>query len=213
MRRYGLGKRRAHFHFIHIPKNAGQSVRDALCLQKDVSLSEPYHYRYVDIVDAAGRGLKYFAVIRNPWSRTASRYQFARQNAANWPTDDPRRLFIENASFDDFVRQQKILPIPEHPGQPWMGPLNSWFNQFEWIRDERGTVACDCLRMENLDDDLPAYLGRPIDLRRRNVTQNRYDYRSMYTDNLADIVARTFQDDIEYFGFDFASPATRNIFG
>jgi hypothetical protein len=212
IRRYWHDKRHARFHFIHIPKNAGQSVRDALYLQRDVSLSEPFHYRYVDIADKVGRDLKFFAVIRNPWSRTASRYHFARQNSARWPADDPRRQFIVDATFADFVRQQKILPIPEHPGQPWMGPLNSWFNQLEWIRDERGTVVCDCLRMEKLDQDICAYLDRPIDLRRRNVTRARYDYRSMFTAELVDIVARLFRDDIEYFGFGFESPATRNCF-
>ena len=95
IRRFRYDPLRAQFHFIHIPKNAGESVRDALLLQQDVSLSEPYHYRYVDIADRVGRHLKFFAVIRNPWSRTASRYHFARQNAAHWPTNDPRRLDSE----------------------------------------------------------------------------------------------------------------------
>jgi hypothetical protein len=212
IRRFRYDPLRARFHFIHIPKNAGQSVRDALLLQRDVSLSEPYHYRYVDIADRVGRHLQFFAVIRNPWSRTASRYHFARQNAAHWPANDPRRLFIAGASFEDYVRQRPILPIPEHPGQPWMGPLSSWFNQLDWIRDERGHVACDCLRMEMLDSDLDAYLGRSLRLRRRNVTQERYDYRSMYTDELAEIVARLFRDDIEHFGFEFEKPAARNTF-
>jgi len=212
VRQYWHTKRHARFHFIHIPKNAGQSVRDALYLQRDVSLSEPFHYRYVDIADKVGRDLKFFAVIRNPWSRTASRYNFARQTAQRWPTDDPRREFMANASFAEFVQQQRILPIPEHPGQPWMGPLSSWFNQLQWIRDERGVVVCDCLRMESLDNDLCAYLERPIDLRHRNVTKASYDYRSMYTDELVEIVARSFREDIDFFGFSFEGPAIRNIF-
>jgi hypothetical protein len=212
IRRLRYDPRRARFHFIHIPKNAGQSVRDALSLQRDVSLSDPYHYRYVDVADRVGRHLVFFAVVRNPWSRTASRYHFAKQNAARWAENDPRRLYIANASFDDFVRQHRILPIPEHPGKPWMGPLSSWFNQLDWIRDEQGSVACSCLRMEYLRADLEAFLGRRIGLRHRNVTQERYDYRSMYTDELAEIVAQLFQDDIVHFGFEFAGTATRNTF-
>ncbi len=205
-------RRFAKHHFIHIPKNAGEAVRDALFLRRDVSLSSPYHYRYVDIADRVGRDLRFFAIIRNPWSRTASRYHFAHQNAAQWSADDPRRRFIEKASFADFVRQQEILPIPEHPNQPWMGPLSSWFNQLEWIRDERGRVACHCLRMENLNEDLDLYFGERIALRSRNVTQAKYDYRSMYTDELADIVGTTFRDDIEHFGFRFDASAARNVF-
>jgi hypothetical protein len=129
IRRIRFDPDRARYHFIHIPKNAGQSVRDALYLQGDVSLSNPYHYRYIDIADQAGRHLKYFAVVRNPWSRTASRFYFGKQNAERWPENDPRRQFIATATFADFVRERRFLPIPEHPGQPWMGPLSSWFNQ------------------------------------------------------------------------------------
>ena len=33
----------------------------------------------------------------------------------------------------------------------------------------------------------------------------------MYNDELTEIVAETFRDDIEHFGFSFDGPATRNI--
>lgn len=94
-----------------------------------------------------------------------------------------------------------------------MGPLSSWLNQLEWIRDTGGTVRCDCLRMEHLEGDLRSYLNRPIRFVRRNVTQTTYDYREMYTDELAEIVNNVFRDDIEYFGFAFQGAATRNVFG
>ena len=199
------------YHFIHIPKNGGVSVRRALRRIRYVSVSKPYHYRYVDIADKVGRELQFFCIVRNPWSRTASRYEFARQSSIKWPHDDPRRIYISKATFEDFVRDQRKLPIPKHPEQPWMGPMNSWFNHLEWITDEEGKVACDCLRLENLTDDLEEYFQRKIDLPRRNVTRKQYDYRAMYSDELAEIVATTFEDDIEYFGFDFESAATRNI--
>jgi hypothetical protein len=212
IRKHWIGAGRPKYHFIHIPKNAGQSVRDALYLQPDISLSEPYHYRYVDIADTVGRDLRFFAVVRNPWSRTASRFHFGKQNAERWPADDPRRLFISKATFADFVKEQRFLPIPEHPGQPWMGPLSSWFNQLEWIRDDTGVIRCVCMRFECLNDDLRSFLGRPIELGRRNVTRNKYDYRSMYSDELAEIVANLFREDVEHFGFSFDGPATKNCF-
>jgi hypothetical protein len=204
-------QRRATFHFIHIPKNAGESVRASLYLQRSISFSTPFHYRYVDIADKVGRDLKFFAVVRNPWSRTASRYQFGRQNATKWPMDDPRRRFMETASFADFVTRREMLPSPRHPNQPWMGPLSSWFNQLEWIRNESSAVVCDCLRMEALEEDLSLYLGRRIRLEAANLTRQRYDYRSMYSDRLTDLVAEYFRDDIEHFGFTFDGPATKNI--
>jgi len=199
------------YHFIHIPKNGGNSVRAALKKRGDVSLSRPFHYRYVDIADRVGRNLQFFCIVRNPWRRTASRFIFAKQNARNWPADDPRKLYIEKATFEDFVNERKVFDIPEHPGQPWMGPMNSWLNQLEWIRNEENEVVCDCLRLEYLSDDINAYFRDSIVIPRKNVTREHYDYRKMYTDELIEIVARTFAEDIEYFGFSFESTASRNI--
>ena len=211
MQWWNLFQRNYKYHFIHIPKNGGNTVRFALKKMKDVSVTRPYHYRYIDIADEVGRDLQFFCITRNPWSRTASRYEFAKQNFQKWDENDPRRVYMSKATFEDFVRDQKVFPIPKHPDQPWMGPMNSWFNQLEWIRNEGGEVVCDCLRLEFLTTDLEDYFNRKFDLPRKNVTKNSYDYRAMYTDELAVIIATAFKDDIEYFGFDFDNPATRNI--
>jgi len=200
------------YHFIHIPKCGGNSIRAALDNRPDVSLSRPFHFRYRDIVEDVGRDLTFFCAVRNPWRRTASRYVFAKQNSANWNNDDPRKLYIANATFEDFVRDQKVFSIPEHPNQPWMGPMSSWLNQLEWITDENGDVKCDCLRLERINDDIGAYFDEAIILPNRNISQERYDYREMYSDELREIVAELFKDDIEYFDFEFESAAMKNVF-
>jgi hypothetical protein len=90
--------------------------------------------------------------------------------------------------------------------------MSSWLNQLEWISDENKVVRCDCLRLEHIGDDINEYFSDEITLRKRNITKERYDYRELYSDELKAIVAETFRDDIEYFGFDFEGAATRNIF-
>jgi hypothetical protein len=201
------------YHFIHIPKNGGTSVRASLEQRGDVSLGQPFHSRYRDVVRQLGVDLRYFCVVRNPWSRTASRYVFSRQTARGWAADDPRKLYIEKASFEDYVRDQKIFDIPEHPGKPWMGPMNSWFNQLEWITDEDQIVRCDCLRLERLENDLEIYFQEPVKVVRENRTKHRYDYKDLYTPRLIEIVGEIFQQDIDHFGFTFEGPATRGFVG
>ena len=187
-------------------------MRAALAKRGDVSLTTPLHSRYRDVVGTLGTDLRYFGIVRNPWSRTASRYLFARQNCRSWSADDPRRIYIEKASFADFVAEQKIFEIPEHPGQPWMGPMNSWFNQLEWLTDDSGTVLVESLRLEHLAADIAEFFGEQLNIPRKNTTQTHLDYRSMYDDKLAEIVAQTFDRDISHFGFSFDSSATRNVF-
>lgn len=203
--------RKAKYHFIHIPKNGGLSIRAALKNRSYVSMSDPFHYRYVDIAGKVGEDRRCFCIVRNPWSRTASRYLYARQRAPRWPEQDPRRIYISDASFADFVRDQPVFPVPGHPDQPWMGPMNSWFDQLEWVRDANGIVRCDCLRFEFLSSDLTDYLQSPIDLPHENATRDSYDYREMYSDELTEIVAETFREDIAYFGFTFDGAAERRI--
>ena len=191
-------------HFIHIPRSGGTSIRRTLRFW--ISLSDPYHYRYVDVVDNLNLGVRCFCVIRNPWSRTASRYVYSRKTAKQWPQDCPRKKYIESVDFDQYVRDMMLFEIPQHPGMPWMGPMTSWFNQLYWIIDSSGKVVCDCLRLEHLNEDLGIYLGAQVP----KINASSADYRKMFTDETVELVAHKFADDIEYFGFSFNGCATRN---
>jgi hypothetical protein len=203
-----LDFRRKSHHFIHIPKNGGRSVRDALTLRR-VALELPLHSRYRDLEIRAE--LRYFCTVRNPWSRTASRYLYMKVNSREWSNDDPRKKYIMIVSFDDYVREQRVFSIPQQPERPW--PLSLWINQLEWITDHDGHVAGDCLRLETIDEDISAYFGRRIKVpHRQSVRTGTYDYRTLYTPKTIQIVADTFAKDVDYFGFDFDGSATRNTF-
>ena len=115
IRKHWFDKRNFRYHFIHIPKNGGVSVRHALELQSDVSLSKPYHYRYVDIADEVGRQLRFFSVVRNPWSRTASRYHFGRQSARKLARVGPASAV---PCQGDVCRLRPGPANPPHPRAP-----------------------------------------------------------------------------------------------
>lgn len=88
-----------------------------------------------------------------------------------------------------------------------MGPHGCWLDQLEWIVDELGRVATDCLRFEHLTADLAAYLG-VAELPHLNGS-GTCDYRTMYTDRLAELVGVIHKRDIEHFGFTFEGAASR----
>ena len=200
--------RRKTHHFIHIPKNGGRSIRDALALRR-VALELPLHSRYIDL--EARPDVRYFCTVRNPWSRTASRYLYTKLNSQDWQDDDPRKIYIESVSFDDYVREQRVFAIPHQPDRPW--PLSLWINQLDWITARDGRVAGDCLRLETIDEDISAYLGCRIEVPHASSTRTgTYDYGEMYTPATMRVVAETFAKDIEHFGFDFEGPATRNTY-
>lgn len=195
----------------HIPQNPGTSGRVALERRGDVSLGEPFYPQHIHHVGEFGRHLHYSRMIRSPWSRAASRYVLSRQTARGWASDDPRKRSIEQANFEDFEREQRIFEIPEHPGKLWMGPMNSWLNQLDWITDEDQNVPCDCLRMERLDTDMETYFGEPLKVLRENTTGHRDNDRELYTAPLIEIAGETFHRGIDYFGFTFDEPVTKGI--
>lgn len=198
--------------FIHIPKNAGVSLRSAFRRFDFVKVTIPYHMRVRDLIEQNQENRDYFGVVRNPWSRVASRYFYAKRKCIKWRPDDPRRVFVEKSSFKDFVMFQPSFDIPQHPGKPWLGPFANWFDQLDWLSDGNGIVVAQCLRFEHLGDDLCEFLGRQINLPVSNRSSHSIDYRKLYTPDMYDAVLKRHQRDIDYFGFDFEGGAKKNFY-
>lgn len=79
------------------------------------------------------------------------------------------------------------------------------------MSDESGRVRCDILRFENYNEDIRAYLNVQFDPEPRNVT-GLYNapYQQMYTKKTIQVIADWYQKDIDYWGFDFDTGATKN---
>lgn len=143
IRRHLFSARSLKYHFIHIPKNGGVSIRRTLDLEPSVSLSTPYHYRYVDIADKVGRhqGFLPLSAIHGAARHLAT---CSRNSPPGTGPSDPRRQYLLKASFADYVRDQAILPIPEHPGQPWMASVRGSTSSigFATSAESSSVIAC-----------------------------------------------------------------------
>ena len=227
----GLFLPRAEYLFIHIPKNAGVAVRKARALERSLVAAEPLfhkstdytrrlkstmmqsgehhgyqHARLLDIHPKVRRRLQPVAVVRNPWSRTVSRFRFAQhlisqgKVAADYAAKDFEAFLEERHRFGgkDFY---------------WHRAIRGWFPQRNYVVDEQGEIAVHVLRQEQLDAEAMRYFGLSEELPKRNVTGNSSrSYQDYYNDKTIQIVADWYQCDIETFGFDFNSSATRNCF-
>jgi hypothetical protein len=216
---------------VHIPKNGGMSVRHAKALEgnlvlanrrrlkskayanalmtfmKDRGLHPGYeHARLRDIDLSVRAGTVPFAVVRNPWARTFSRFKFYLQTSGS-----------HEAEFDLTVKGfEEFLETRHEWGKVdffWHRASLGWYPQSDYVIDERGQVAVNILRQEKLGPELARYLGADDTLEQRNISRNaRADQRKFYTDRNIEIVADWYKTEIELFGFDFDTPATRNVF-
>jgi hypothetical protein len=209
--------------FIHIPKNGGMTVR--LGYKNQIVEAGPGTHKsedYARAVKAAmakhgeHQGLEHarwrdlrpdlqarrcFAVVRNPWSRVVSRYRFGLNTGGYRPYD--------YTTFKEFLDERHTWGNEPYY---WHRAVRGWYPMLDHVTDEQGVLRCDILRTEHLVEDSQAYMGKTLPTRRRNVTRgDPVDYRTFYNDDQIQIVAEWYAKDIEFFGFGFSGPATKNI--
>jgi hypothetical protein len=221
--------------FIHIPKTGGSSLYHGApelitskittaTVEKHIILPEttdkwgvPTYYFEFDDDDGKYRNLignwqharirdikpefahSPFTVIRNPWSRTISRYFYSRKNGNE----------EAQGSFEEWLESRHTFANVPHL---WLRASRGWYSQLEYITNEEGKVVCDIMRHENYDEDLRLYLDLPKDFIMPKINVGNYNgvYKEIYTPETIQIVADWHKDDIDYFGFDFDTAATRN---
>lgn len=223
--------------FIHIPKNGGMTIRKSDVLkplimpvnsgmfitpQYEKSLLSTMkksndhhgieHARWRDLKDDVTSVNGAFAIIRNPWSRVASRYFFAIQVIQEEKKVPPS--YCDISSFEAFLDERFKWGDKEFF---WHRAVRGWYPAFDHVSDQSGThVMCDILRLEHLNDEIESYfhLKNGSMTRARNVTKIRkkVPYQDLYTPKTIQIVADWYKKDIDHWGFTFDSSARRNTF-
>lgn len=219
----------ARYLFIHIPKNAGVSIRKAPALKNRLIAADPsfhinkqytaeltrvmaergehhghQHARWRDIRKDVREKLQAVAIVRNPWARTVSRYRFA---LTAIETGKAGKDYVAG-SFDEFLEERhRYGHLPYY----WHRAIRGWYPQADHVTDESGVIRADILRFEDLESESTRYFNLAAPPPRRNIsTAMKSDYRSFYTPRTIQIVADWYAQDIEMFGFDFDSAATCN---
>ena len=218
--------------FVHLPKNGGMSIRHSsmtgplkgkvkvctpdthkaghansvkLTMDRQGDHSGWEHIAWRNLNDEAKK-LQAFAVIRNPWDRVVSRYFFAKkviEVEKKVPTS-----YADISSFEAFLEERHKwggVKYMEHRA------VRGWYPAMEHVTDEDGNVKCDMMRLEHLNKDVEKYFGIDKMSKARNVTAlNTGTYRDIYTPETIQIVADWYAKDIDHWGFDFDTTATKN---
>ncbi len=220
---------RARWMLIHIPKNAGVSFRRADPLRGRLIQADPYfhrsrdytaavlrdmnergehhgfqHARWRDLHPGVTARLPAVAVIRNPFARTVSRWRFGMRAMETGAS--PPGYVAE--TFEGFLEERHIYGHLHHY---WHRAVRGWYPQVDYVTDAEGRLRADLLRLEHLADDVPAYFGPAVTVSRRNASGGKTPWRDWYTPDTIRIVADWYAADIDFFGFDFDTPATRNV--
>lgn len=150
-----------------------------------------------------------FAIVRNPWARLYSDYNYQRRKSRGI------KLHIHGADgrargFSDWVEAVFDDPHAYDPkdwGGRVEGGMHRWSPQVDWISLE-GEISVDFVaRIESIQRDIQVVaervgLDRPVRLPRRN-WRPHWPYWTVYSRDLIDRVGAYYERDIEAFGYDF----------
>jgi hypothetical protein len=223
-----------NFLFVHIQKNAGTAITQALLKIPGSEFIAPAHMRLRDLKFDADKKPFVFAVIRNPWSRLVSWYEMMIRKGIH---NDFSRYLLSNhctnenpISFSRFIRRIDVIQETSNAEMVSLSSDTSgsisWrpddyvkslaFNQVDYLINTHSGIACDMyLSFENLHRDWKLLiteldLDQSLLLKQQNSNPHLVDYLS-YFKNQADLmwVADLYKQDIEAFGFSFQSSATK----
>lgn len=199
------------FLFIHIYKNAGTSITNALlpfaanewqwfasrALKKFNLLAPfhpspyPMHIKGPELISVMGKeafeSYFSFAIVRNPWDWQVSLYRYMLKD----PIHPQHELAKTFGSFDRYIQWRCHEEVR---------------CQKDFIYSQDNQLLVDFVgKFETLDTDfrsICARIGIAAVLPKLNVS-NETPYRQYYTDETRDLVRRTFAPDIKLFGYDF----------
>lgn len=183
------------FAFIHINKTGGTSINEALAefedptqekVLKDHSLATCY--RSV-LSPALWDEMWSFGIVRNPFDRMVSAYEYRRQILESNETSGPAK----SLSFKEWLKQD-VLP---HTNNRY---VTEWQSQTIMLSDETGIIVDDVYLYENLDqawEEIQKKIGIQRELPRLNMTE-RPHWSSYYDDESKAIVRGLYQEDFEW---------------
>jgi hypothetical protein len=197
--------------FVHIPKTAGNSINRLFGIgwenHKDLQ-----RYRSELPPEQFDAYFK-FAVVRNPWDRLLSDYNYQRRKSR--PPETRLGLYSPDGRIRPFRDWVVAVLSDPHRFAPetWGGEvscgIHRWSPQVDWI-SLAGAIAVDrVLRLENLNEafrGVCSALGldpRPVP--RRN-GRFHWHYSWYYDAATRELVGAYYRRDIEAFGYRFESP-------
>ena len=209
MKNASTNKTKNNLTFIHIPKNAGTAVSNAIGFGSG-------HYPFWEIIQHDHA--KSFAIVRNPFDRIVSSFTYAKMDKSYYHgsfAEHPDYKLLRDKTLKECLQTYRLRSIPLGYTPISLNNINvdlsskidnekhrylnhqSWSGQCFWICDSDNNILVDeVLKYEDLGDNIYGY---PLDLVNKSDRRPTRDY---YDDETMDLVRTIYKNDFEVFGYD-----------
>jgi hypothetical protein len=194
--------------FVHIPKNAGESIEKCLGgygdkkklwgIEKGVVLQ---HLKACELQEKIGdqvfNDYFKFTFVRNPFSKCLSEYFWE------------KTYLNESLNFNDWVKLKLGDLINQSENNTTTLRQKHNLEQYKFIYDASDNCLVDFIgRFEKLQEDFDLIcdkIGVPRQqLPHKNKSKHKH-YTEYYEDEIREIVEKKYEQDIEYFGYEFGT--------
>ena len=181
--------------FIHVPKNAGTSIINAFDFC-DIPGHVPWMW-FRDHVPELWFDYISFGVVRNPWDRAVSCYEYAKMKSSYWHDTNNKHEdhdLISQMTFTECVMTLKSNPEKfKHLG---------WKSQHHWIMKDGQQQVDFVVKFESLKQDI-SRLGLNGDAIKHDNKSPNTNYRSYYTPETKQLIGQIYKQDIEFFNYNY----------
>lgn len=201
----------SHAHrclYIHIPKTGGNSVNRLFGVGWENHKDAARYAR--ELAPEQFAGYRKFAIVRNPWDRLLSDYNYQRKKSR--ARDSKLALYDAAGRTRSFPAWVEAVLADPHRFAPasWGGEVSAgihrWSPQVDWIAIDGRIVVDHVLRIEQIDEDWPAFCQTHALPAARLPRRNRrlhWHYSWYYDEATRDRVAAYYARDIAAFGYRF----------
>lgn len=191
--------------FIHIAKNAGRSVWEAMEKKYKDTRKIAWGHSTLQEVHKKINLKKYttFAIVRNPYDRMVSLYHFLYQQKDSFMGYDgverPTSI-IPGLGFEKWLLEYGKVA---HTSSKKNRLVTSKQPQLDWLTVNKKVVCNEIIRFEELYPRLHNILGITKEELPVKHKTKRGGYRELYTPKSKAFVEKYFKKDLEYFNYEF----------
>jgi hypothetical protein len=186
--------------FVHIPKNAGTSITNHLNMVDAGHHSWSYYARKYP---HKWQKYKKISIIRNPWDRVVSCYEYAKMDDSYWHSSKNKARAGKHLDYDllkdmSFLECLKLLE-----NSPKKLRHQGWANQLNYISNGTKIMVDYLIDIKNINEELSKILNEKIEIPLINKSNNN-NYRDYYkNDDMIKIVKDYYLMDVKSFNFNF----------
>lgn len=179
--------------FIHIPKTAGATIGHIL--KKINVLKKGYGFCHKiarQIIKKEDKKCIIMSVVRNPYDRLYSIYEFYRKKRTDISMDETFKSFILNFEHKYYLKKDQFNTC------------------YDFLTDEKGELmTTDIIKFENLELEYDMFCTKYgltnnlIHLNKNNLKEIREDWDKLYDEEMIKVVNKIFYKDFETFNYSY----------